>query len=183
MKIRPKLSIMMLLLLTSAFSKAGSDTVADLPADLRDALVRDAACTRTSPGPETEPAEFLKSPVKIQEIRSASRGQIGSIVTFADSCHCRDVNCGTYVYLFTGKAYKLAIAGSFASLHPMRVSKGGFPSLTGKLQVNDTRAETTVYDWNGKDYQPTLCATVRQAENQKRPSIIRHACTAAPDSR
>src|SRR5215472_277697 len=119
MKIRPILSIM-LLLLTRALSKAGSDTVADLPADLRDALVRDAACTETSPGPGTEPAEFLKSPVKIQEIRSATRGQVGSIVTFADSCHCRDVNCGTYVYLLTAKAYKLAIAGSFASLHPMR---------------------------------------------------------------
>jgi len=182
MKIRRKLSIMMLLL-TSALSKAGSDTVADLPADLRDALVRDAACTRTSPELETELEEFLKSQVKIQEIRSATRGQVGSIVTFADSCHCRDVNCGTYVYLLTGKGYKLAIAGSFASLHPMRVSKRGFPSLTGKLQVSDTQAETTVYDWNGKGYEPTLCATVRQAENQKRPSIIRHQCTAAPGSR
>lgn len=181
MKIRPKLTIMMLLL-TSALSKAGSDTVADLSADLRDALIRDAACTRTAPGPETDPAEFLKSPVKIQEIRSATR-QVGSIVTFADSCHCSDVNCGTYVYVLTGKAYKLAIAGSFASLHPMRVSKGGFPSLTGRLQVSETEAETTVYDWNGKSYQPTLCATLRQAENQKRPSIIRHPCRAVPDSR
>lgn len=182
MKIRPILSIM-LLLLTSVLSKAGSDTVADLPADLRDALVRDAACSEASPGAGTEPAEFLKSPVKIQEIRGATRGQVGSIVTFEDSCHCHDVNCGTYVYVLTGKAYKLAIAGSFASLHPTRFSKGGFPSLTGKLQVSDTQAETTVYDWNGKSYQPTLCATVQQAENQKRPSIIRHGCTAAPGSR
>jgi hypothetical protein len=167
---------MMMMLLTSALSKAGSDTVADLPAELRDALVHDAACAQTALATGTEPAEFLKSSVQIQEIRSATRGLVGSIVTFADSCHCHDANCRTYVYLLTGTTYKLAVTGSFASFHPMRVSKRGFPSLTAKFQVSDSVAETTVYDWNGKSYEPALCATVRQAGNQKRPSILRHEC-------
>jgi len=182
MKIRPTLTIMMLLL-TSTLSRAGSDTVANLPAELRDALAHDAACTKTSPVPGTEPDEFLNSPIQVQEIRSATRGPVGSIVTFADSCHCRDVNCAAFVYLLSGKAYRLSFTGSFTSLHPMRVSRAGFPSLTGKLQVSDTEAETTVYDWNGKGYEPTLCATVRQTDNRKRPSIVRHECHAESPSR
>jgi hypothetical protein len=164
------------LLLVAAVSKAAPGTVADLSPELRDVLVRDAACSRDSaPDPATS-VDLLQSPVDTQEIHGAGR-DLGVIAAFTGGCHCQGANCATYVYLKSSGSYKLAFTGSFASLHPMKVSREGYPSLTAKLQVSDSRVETTVYDWYGKNYRPSLCATVTQGPNQKRPSIARHACS------
>jgi hypothetical protein len=169
--------VMSMLLLASAVTKGGSGTVADLSPELRDALVRDAACSKNSTPDAAASTDLLQSPVDTLEIHSAARSNLGVIAAFTGGCHCQGVNCATYVYLKTAGSFKLAFTGSFASLHPMKVSRNGYPSLTAKLQVSDARAETTVYDWNGKNYHPSLCATVTQGQNQKRPSIVRHACS------
>jgi hypothetical protein len=165
------------LLLASAASKGGSATVvADLSPQLRDALVRDAACSKKSAHANAS-TDLLQSPVTTLEIQSPARSELGVIAAFTSGCQCQGPNCGTYVYLKTAGSYKLAFTGTFASLHLMKGFRNGYPSLTGKLQVSDSRAETTIFDWNGKKYQPSLCATITQGENQKRPSIARHACS------
>lgn len=168
---------MSMLLLASAVTKAGSGTVAGLSPELRDALVRDGACSKNSTPDADASTDLLQSPVDTLEIHSPVRGDLGVIAAFTGGCHCQGVNCATYIYLKAAASYKLAFSGSFASLHPMKVSRNGYPSLTAKRQVSDSRVETTVYDWNGKNYQPSLCATVTQGEDQKRPSIVRHACS------
>ena len=165
-----------ILLFAATVTKAGPATVAELPPELRDALVRDAACSKDSAPERAAPKDLLRSPVDTQEILGPGR-ELGVIAAFTAGCHCQGVNCATYVYLKTAGSYKLAFTGSFASLHPMKGLRNGYPPLTGKLQVSDSRVETTVYDWNGKKYQPSLCATVTQGPNQKRPSIARHACS------
>src|SRR5215831_7615579 len=165
-----------MLLFAATVTKAGPGTVAELSPDLRDALVRDAACSKDSAPEPAAPKDLLKSPVDTQEILGPGR-DLGVIAAFTAGCHCRGVNCATYVYLKNAGSYKLAFTGSFASLHPMKGLRNGYPPLTAKLQVSDSRVETTVYDWNGKKYQPSLCATVTQGPNQKRPSIARHACS------
>jgi hypothetical protein len=169
-----------MLLLASALSKGGSGTVADLSPELREALVRDGACARDSGPVGAGPADLLQSPIITQDIHSAGRGDAGVIAAFTGGCHCHGVNCSTFVYLKAAGFYKLAVTGYFVSLHPMKVYRNGLPSLTAKSQVSETRAETTVYDWNGATYKPSLCATVTQSENQKRPSIARHACSSEP---
>jgi hypothetical protein len=58
----------------------------------------------------------------------------------------------------------------------MKIVKHGLPSLSGKFQVSPAEEETTVYDWSGKEYQPSLCATVVQRKNVRLPSISRHPC-------
>lgn len=166
-----------MLLLASAVTKAGPATVAELSPELRDALVRDAVCSKNSSPDAAASTDLLQSPVDAQELHGAGRSDLGVIAAFTGGCHCRGANCATYVYLKSAGSYKLAFTGSFASLHPMKGFRNGYPSLTAKLQVSDTRVETTVYDWNGKHYQPSLCATVTQGPNQKRPSIARHACS------
>ena len=54
----------------------------------------------------------------------------------------------------------------------MKIVKLGMPSLTGQFEINTVKMETTVYDWDGKDYKPSLCATV--IKGKKVPSITRH---------
>ena len=53
----------------------------------------------------------------------------------------------------------------------MKVVKQGMPSLTGQFAINSLKMETTVYDWDGKAYKPSLCATVTKG----RESAINHA--------
>lgn len=176
MRTKTVIITMSILLLASSVTKAGPATVAELSPELRDALVRDAACKKSARD-ASAPTDLLQSPVDTQELHGAGRGDLGVIAAFTGGCHCQGVNCATYIYLKNAASYKLAFSGSFASLHPMKGFRNGYPSLTAKLQVNDMRVETTVYDWNGKKYLPSLCATVTQGENQKRPSIVRHACS------
>jgi hypothetical protein len=177
MKTKTVIIAISILLFAATVTKAGPETVAELSPELRNALVRDAACSKDSAREPAAPKDLLKSPVDTQEILGPGRGNLGVIAAFTAGCHCQGANCSTYVYLKTAGSYKLAFTGSFASLHPMKGLRNGYPPLTAKLQVSDSRVETTVYDWNGKKYQPSLCATVTQGPNQKRPSIARHACS------
>jgi hypothetical protein len=166
---------MFLILVASAMGRSATGTVADLPPQLRDSLLHDAAC-KTASDEAVARAQLLESHVTTQGIRSAAGGSAGVIAAPQGGCNCRGSNCATYVYLKDGQAYKLAFAAEFTSLHPMRVFRRGMPSLTGKLQLSETQAETTVYDWNGQEYGASLCATVTQARNQRLPSIVRHDC-------
>jgi hypothetical protein len=58
----------------------------------------------------------------------------------------------------------------------MKIVKRGMPSLTGKFEVSSLKMETTVYDWDGKDYRPSLCATV--TKGKRVPMIAQHPCKA-----
>jgi len=161
-----------------------SGTVADLPADLREALLHDAVCTQAADSvgsAESGPASLLASQVNAQEIRGAKPGAVvGMIAAVSGGCHCHGPNCGTYIYLKSDSGYKLAFSGEFASLHPSRVYKSGYPSLSAKAQISESQAESTVYDWNGRTYVPNLCATITQSQGRKVPAIAHHPCPKAP---
>ncbi|HLJ89776.1 MAG TPA: hypothetical protein VKZ53_23410 [Candidatus Angelobacter sp.] len=154
-------------------SKAQPSKIADLEPALRDALSHDAVCTENSTGQE---ASILEDPVQKSVFRGAAGRDIGVIVTPQGGCHCHNANCATYVYLKSPQGYQLSLKENFESLHPMKVFKHGFPSLTGRFQVSDSKVETTVFDWDGEAYHPSLCATVLHKEGSKLPSIARHAC-------
>jgi hypothetical protein len=177
MKIKTVVITISILLFAATVTKAVPETVAELSPELRDALVRDAVCSKDSAKDSAAPKDLLKSPVDTQEILGPGRGNLGVIAAFTAGCHCQGVNCSTYVYLKTAGSYKLAFTGAFASLHPMKGLRNGYPPLSAKVQVSESRVETTVYDWSGKKYLPSLCATVTQGPNQKLPSIARHACS------
>jgi hypothetical protein len=195
--------VMILMLLSSAPAQttAPAGTVAGLPPDLRDAVLRDAACSKSdhpnlpapgglpsqlasteqaaSSGPETpadDPSPPSGSALAVQDIRDARGANVGAIVRFNDACHCQEANCGTYVFLKSNPGYKLAFSGGFSSLRPARVFKHGYPSLSGKVQLSKAQSESTVYDWNGKNYAPGLCATITQTAGRKVPSIVHHDC-------
>lgn len=157
---------------SAALGGEQSSIVANLEPGLQKALVQDAACRTATQG---DSSQFMQVPIKTEEIRAAGR-EAGVIAAPQDACHCQEENCSTYVYVKSGEDYRLALENRFASLHPMKIAKHGLPSLSGKLQVSDSREETTVYDWDGKEYVPSLCATVTQRKNQRLPMIARHAC-------
>ena len=140
-----------------------------LSPDLKAAALKDAACAATS---DTNPSDPT---VEALPIRSAGR-DVGTIVEVQGACHCQNTNCDALVYLRSGEGYKLALHEKYASLHPMKIVKLGMPSLTGQFEINTVKMETTVYDWDGKAYKPSLCATV--IKGKKVPSITRHPCKA-----
>jgi hypothetical protein len=140
------------------------------PPDLKEAALRDAACA--SAGDAQTTAAATMSAVAI---RGGGR-EVGTIIAVQGACHCQNNNCDTLVYLRNGDGYRLALRERYASLHPTKVVKLGMPSLTGKLEVSAEKTETTVYDWNGKEYRPSLCATV--IKRARVPSISRHPCKA-----
>jgi len=140
-----------------------------LSPDLKAAALKDAACAATS---DTNPSDPT---VEALPIRSAGR-DVGTIVEVQGACHCQNANCDALVYLRSGEGYKLALHEKYASLHPMKIVKQGMPSLTGQFEISTLKMETTVYDWDGKAYKPSLCATV--IKGKKVPSITRHPCKA-----
>ena len=180
MKNIARIAILLSLLVTSMMSQNSTGTIADLPAELQEALQRDSACEKTAEVASPDPTQFRQTPILTQQIRGVAGAEVGMVVAPQGGCHCTGANCATYVYLKRGPAYKLALSRIFSSLHPMRVFNRGFPSLTGKLQVDESRTETTVYDWTGTDYHASLCATITQLKGQKRPTIARHACGSTP---
>ena len=141
-----------------------------LPADLKAVALKDAACTAGDASQNDPTLETLP-------IRSSGR-DVGTIVEVQGACHCQNTNCDALVYLRNGEGYKLALHEKYASLHPMKIVKLGMPSLTGQFEINTLKMETTVYDWDGKAYKPSLCATV--IKGKKVPSITRHPCKALP---
>lgn len=140
-----------------------------LSPDLKAAALKDAACTTAADSSHNDPT------LEALPIRSAGR-DVGTIVEVQGTCHCQNTNCDALVYLRSGDGYKLALHEKYASLHPMKIVKQGMPSLTGQFEISSLKMETTVYDWDGKTYKPSLCATV--IKGKKVPSITRHPCKA-----
>ena len=154
----------------------------NLSPDLKAAALKDAACT-TAAGVQQADAQSsdgqgvdAKSSDSIMEalpIRTGGR-EVGTIVEVQGACHCQNGNCDALVYLRNGEGYRLALHEKYALLHPMKIVKQGMPSLTGQFEVSALKMETTVYDWDGKSYKPSLCATV--IKGKRVPSITRHPC-------
>lgn len=140
-----------------------------LSPDLKAAALKDAACTAAADSSQGDPT------LETLPIRSGGR-EVGTIVEVQGACHCQNGNCDALVYLRNGEGYRLALHEKYASLHPMKIVKQGMPSLTGQFEVSTLKMETTVYDWDGKSYKPSLCATV--IKGKRVPSITRHRCKA-----
>jgi hypothetical protein len=140
-----------------------------LSPDLKAAALKDAACSAASDASLSDPT------LEALPIRSGGR-DVGTIIEVQGACHCQDTNCDALVYLRSGEGYKLALHEKYASLHPMKIVKQGMPSLTGQFEIGSLKMETTVYDWDGKSYKPSLCATV--IKGKRVPSITRHPCKA-----
>lgn len=145
-----------------------------LSPDLKAAALKDAACT-TAGDANAVHTNTSDPTLEALPIRSAGR-DVGTIVEVQGACHCQNANCDALVYLRNGEGYKLALHEKYASLHPMKIVKQGMPSLTGQFEINTLKMETTVYDWDGKAYKPSLCATV--IKGKRVPSITRHPCKA-----
>jgi hypothetical protein len=143
-----------------------------LSPDLKAAALKDSACTTAGDGQRVD-AGNSDSTVEALPIRTGGR-EVGTIVEVQGVCHCQHGNCDALVYLRNGEGYRLALHEKYASLHPMKIVKQGMPSLTGQFEVSTLKMETTVYDWDGKSYKPSLCATV--IKRKRVPSITRHPC-------
>jgi hypothetical protein len=152
-----------------------------LSPDLKAAALKDAACT-TAAGAQNAETKGVDgqnvdsnsdSTVEALPIRRSGR-EVGTIVEVQGACHCQNGNCDALVYLRNGEGYRLALHEKYASLHPMKIVKQGMPSLTGQFEISTLKMETTVYDWDGKSYKPSLCATV--IKGKRVPSITRHPC-------
>jgi hypothetical protein len=166
MQTRKIIIFLIVILATGALSAMQQQD--EVPADLKDKALHDAACNKP------DDAQNADAPtLSALAIRVGGR-QPGTIVQVQGSCHCQGNNCDTLVYLRSGDQYRLALKEKYASLHPMKIVKQGMPSLTGEFKVDAARMETTVYDWNGKEYKPSLCATI--IKGIKLPRITRHAC-------
>ncbi|MCU1220709.1 MAG: hypothetical protein JWN42_1906 [Candidatus Angelobacter sp.] len=153
----------------SAILAVGMAQQNDFPVDLKAVALRDAACTNAAETPEKDPT------LEMLPIRSGGR-DVGTIVEVQSVCHCENTNCDALVYLRSSDGYRLALHEKYASLHPMKIVKQGMPSLTGQFAISSVKMETTVYDWDGKMYRPSLCATV--VKGKKVPSITQHRCKA-----
>jgi len=176
-----KFITVLILVLLGGLLAACIEQQESLPPDLKAVALRDAACT-TAAGAQNGDAKGVDgqnvdansdSTVEALPIRSSGR-EVGSIVEVQGACHCQNGNCDALVYLRKGEGYRLALHEKYASLHPMKIVKQGMPSLSGQFEVSTLKMETTVYDWDGKSYKPSLCATV--IKGKRVPSITRHPC-------
>ena len=140
-----------------------------LTTDLKAVVLHDAACTQAADTQQKDPT-LETSPIL------AGGRDVGTIVEVQGPCHCKNTNCDVLVYLRAGEGYRLALHEKYASLHPMKIVKQGMPSLTGQFEISSLKMETTVYDWDGRAYKPSLCATV--IKGKRVPSITRHPCKA-----
>ena len=144
---------------------------AEIPAPLKDAALHDAACTKPDESQSSDTPRLAALPIRV------GGRERGTIITAKGGCHCQGANCDALVYLPSGAGYTLALHEKYASLHPMKIVKRGMPSLTGQFEISAVKMETTVYDWDGKNYRPSLCATVTR--KGRVPAIARHPCRAA----
>jgi hypothetical protein len=165
-----QLKIVLAFILLSEFMMAGAAQQESLSPELKEAVTRDAVCIPSADAKDSEPM--------LTDIPIHSGGRdAGTIVAVQGGCHCQGPNCDSLVYLRSGQGYRLALHEKYASLHPMKIVKLGMPSLTGQFEISDVKMETTVYDWDGKDYRPSLCATV--IKGGRVPRITQHPCKAA----
>ena len=157
-----------------------------LSRDLKAAALKDAACTTAADAQNADAKSADRqnddgqnadassdSTMEALPIRSSGR-EVGTIVEVQGACHCQNGNCDALVYLRNGEGYRLALHEKYATLHPMKIVKQGMPSLTGQFEISTLKMETTVYDWDGKSYKPSLSATV--IKGKRVPSITRHPC-------
>ena len=148
-----------------------------LSPDLKAAALKEAACTTAADAQNADAKRVdtknNDSTLEALPIRTGGR-EVGTIVEVQGACHCQNGNCDALVYLRNGEGYRLALHEKYASLHPMKIVKQGMPSLTGQFEISTLKMETTVYDWDGKTYKPSLCATV--IRRKRVPSITRHPC-------
>lgn len=182
------LSLLFLLFAAAAFTAQQPAPTPELQPELKQALAHDDACFKpTSDAASAQtlassvatepviPKKIVSDQVVTEQIRVGGR-EAGIIAAPQDACDCANGNCSTFVYLTSGSSYKLALQDRFSSLKPMKIVKHGMPSLSGKFQVSAGQEETTVFDWSGREYQPSLCATVTQRKNVRLPAIARHPC-------
>ena len=167
------ITVLILVLLSGIFGLCIAQQESLSP-DLKAAALRDAACTTAAEGQGVD-AKGNDPTLETLPIRTGGR-EVGTIVEVQGACHCQNGNCDALVYLRNGEGYRLALHEKYASLHPMKIVKQGMPSLTGQFEVSTLKMETTVYDWDGKNYKPSLCATV--IKGKRVPSIARHPCKA-----
>lgn len=167
MQTRKIIVFLIVILASGAGSAIQQDTV---PAELKESALHDAACVERAERQNTD------APVLSSLAILAGGRKVGTIVAVQGTCHCQSSNCDTLVYLRNGDQYRLALREKYASLHPMKIVKHGMPSLTGEFAVSAQKMETTVYDWDGKEYRPSLCATV--IKGVKLPRITQHPCKA-----
>jgi hypothetical protein len=165
-----KYKLIFYFILIAAAGRVFAIQEADVPSALKDAALHDAACTTAADGQNPDSTSLGAAPIRL------SGRDLGTIVTVHGACHCHGTNCDTLVYLHSGEGYRLALHEKYASLHPMKIVKRGMPSLTGQFELSSATMETTVYDWDGKDYHPSLCATVMK--HGRVPTIARHPCRA-----
>jgi hypothetical protein len=161
----------------------GAQTVklADAPPELRDALLRDAQCPAAgaasgAPSNEADRTGLLQTHFNTQTLHGAGGTVVGVIAMPAEGCHCQKENCTAWVYVKSPRGFRLALRQVFESLRPMKAWKRGMPSITGRYKVSETVYTTSVRDWDGSEYQPTMCATVTQGRDPLRPSVVRRDC-------
>jgi hypothetical protein len=172
----PCLLLLLMMLAATVFTAQQSGSMADLQPELKQALSHDDTCFKSDDGMSS--GQALAATVATEPILVGGR-QAGIIAAPQDACDCANGNCSTFVYLKSADGYKLALEERLSSLKPMKIVKHGMPSLSGKLQLSAGQEETTVFDWSGRQYQPSLCATVTQRKNVRLPSIVRHPCKEA----
>ena len=176
------LSLLFVVFAAAAFTAQQPAPTPELQPELKQALAHDDACFKPTSDAASEQAlassaadPIVSDQIVTEQIRVGGR-EAGIIAAPQDACDCANGNCSTFVYLTSGSSYKLALQDRFSSLKPMKIVKHGMPSLSGKFQVSAGQEETTVFDWSGREYQPSLCATVTQRKNVRLPAIARHPC-------
>ncbi|HYL92970.1 MAG TPA: hypothetical protein VEW69_07410 [Alphaproteobacteria bacterium] len=167
--------VLLAMLSVAVFSHGQSNKVASVDPPLRDLLMRDAPCNKTGAAvTDADRAEFAQSSVRLQ---TSARGRGVVVIAEPESvCGCQNGNCPVFVYAKFNEGYKLVLKDLLASLTPMHGLVKGFPPLSAKFEVTESQTETTIYNWDGKGYRASVCATVIQHKNQKLPSIVKHAC-------
>jgi len=155
--------------------------LADADPELRDALLRDAQCPAAAPASgvasnDADRAALLQTPFTTQALHGAGGAVVGVIALPSEGCHCQKQNCTAWVYVKSPGGFRLVLRQVFESLRPMKAWKHGMPSITGRYKVSETVYTTSVRDWDGSEYQPTMCATVTQGRDPHRPSIVRQDC-------
>lgn len=174
------LLLLMLVGVATCFAQSPLAKGPDLDVELSAMLAHDSVCESkgTVAGADQTRAgapPLAQATPMVQTLHNSSGRNVGIIATVEDACHCSRGNCATYVYLKSGQNYRLALKENLASLHPLKGFRQSMPALSGKLQVNDSKAETIIYEWSGGNYQPGICATVAQ-ESGGHPVITKHPC-------
>jgi hypothetical protein len=162
-------------------AQSGTGVNPNLKSELREALLRDAECgAKTAKAEQVADREQFLATVQTQPLHGPRGVEIGVIATPSDLCRCPTANCKQYVYLISGETYRLVLEENFESLRPMKAAKLGVPSLTGKIRVNATTTENIIFNWNGSEYSPGVCATVTQRKGSELPAIAYHPCESKP---